>query len=181
MYCLSESAKGSTSTPLGPPAARMKRSVFLGGAVSSARMRARVAGLLIRAIIESTPPACAHAGIEASSDVAAAMYGYRLAVTSSPAVRAESMRPSTCVMRPALRRPATLRCQISAGMCAERGRVLERRGQPQRALQHRGVHQRLHVRQLGGRGAAVVRPDHGEPHLSSPHEGGEVDGRAGAR
>ena len=72
VYCLSESANGNTITPPGPPAARMKRSVDRGEATSSARMRARVAGSASRCSIESTPPEWAHAGIEASSEVAPA-------------------------------------------------------------------------------------------------------------
>jgi hypothetical protein len=51
----------------------MNRSEICGGASSSARMRARVAGSCNRSSIESVPPEWAHAGIDASREVAAAM------------------------------------------------------------------------------------------------------------
>src|SRR5881392_560100 len=83
-------------------------------------LRALGPGLRSRASRESHPPLSAQVGIEASSAVAARVYGYWSAVISSPADRAESILASTRGMRPQLCRPDTLRCEISAGMSASR-------------------------------------------------------------
>ena len=77
----------------------------------------------MRANIASTPPSSAQSEIVASSPLALAIQGYMSAVTSSPAARAASIRPTTSFIRPQFARPETLRCQISTDTRASRAMV----------------------------------------------------------
>ena len=83
-------------------------------------MRARVAGSFRRSISLASPPSCAQGGMKAENVVEPGGIG----VGVGGDVDARSARglilATTSGMRPQFALPATLRCQISTGMCASR-------------------------------------------------------------